>query len=249
MMEGASGSEDGLRPTGTPVLLLEVKNLEAGYGRTTILRDVNVAIPSGGIVALLGPNGAGKTTFLRTVSGFIPPKFGTISLFGEDVTGLAVHKRFDRGLCHIPEGRGVFRSLTVRENIVMQSVKKQEDVALERAMTSFPILGKRLTQRAGTMSGGEQQMLAMAAAYVRSPRLIMVDEASLGLAPLVVEEIFGFLERVCASGTALLLIDQFANRVLPLATSTYVMNQGRIVFAGPPETLREGDLFARYVGQ
>jgi branched-chain amino acid transport system ATP-binding protein len=242
----------GSAPTGGHVTgsqtALEVSELEAGYGRTVILRGVTLRVPLSGAVALLGPNGAGKTTLLRAISGFITPTRGSVHLFGEDVTKAEPHRRFRKGLCHVPEGRGVFRSLTVRENIIMQSTKRAEAEAIDRAVTAFPILGRRLGQRAGTMSGGEQQMLAMAAAYVRNPRLILVDEASLGLAPLAVDEIFGFLGRVTSDKGALLIIDQFATRVLPMVVTAYVMQQGRIVFGGSAEALSEGDLFAKYIG-
>ena len=227
---------------------LDVQGLEAGYGRTTILRGVSLTVPAGEIVTLLGPNGAGKTTFLRAVSGFLPVAKGSVSMFGGDVTKLAAHRRFERGLCHIPEGRGVFRSLTIRENLVMQSKKGEEEHALERATTAFPILGERLHQHAGTLSGGQQQMLAMAAAYVRDPRLILVDEASLGLAPIVVDEIFTFLERITAEGSALLIVDQFVTRALGMATTGYIMRRGEIAYSGPARELLDGDVFSEYLG-
>src|SRR3954454_407110 len=180
-----------ITPQSSP-LALEVTGLTSGYGATTVLRDVSLTVAAGGVTALLGPNGAGKTTFLRTVSGFLRATAGTVKLEGADITRMASHRRFAAGLCHIPEGRGVFRGLTVRENLAMQAGKGNESDAIERASTAFPVLGRRLTQRVSTMSGGEQQMLAMAVAYVRSPKLVLVDEASLGLAPIIVDEIFEF---------------------------------------------------------
>jgi branched-chain amino acid transport system ATP-binding protein len=227
---------------------LEVRGLHAGYERTTVLRDINITVPASQVTALLGPNGAGKTTLLRAISGFLPCQKGSISLFGEDVTRVSAHRRFVRGLCHVPEGRGIFRSLTVRENLVMQSAKGTETQAIERATATFPILGSRLNQPSGTLSGGQQQMLAMAAAYVRNPRLILVDEASLGLAPLIVDEIFAFLTKVTESGTALLIVDQFASRALGMATNAYVLRRGEIAYSGTARQLLDGDLFSRYVG-
>jgi branched-chain amino acid transport system ATP-binding protein len=227
---------------------LELRGLETGYERTTILRDVSITVPTSQVTALLGPNGAGKTTLLRAVSGFLPCHKGSVSLFGEDVTRLSPHRRFARGLCHVPEGRGIFRSLTVRENLVMQSKKGAEGEAIERATATFPMLGQRLKQQAGILSGGQQQMLAVAVAYVRDPRLILVDEASLGLAPLIVDEIFAFLQRVTAAGTALLIVDQFATRALGMATTAYVLRRGEIAYSGSARGLLDSDLFSRYLG-
>jgi branched-chain amino acid transport system ATP-binding protein len=231
-----------------PPAALEVRGLEAGYERTTVLRDVTLEVPAGQVTALLGPNGAGKTTLLRVVSGFLRPTAGSVRFFGEEVTSVAPHQRFERGLCHIPEGRGIFRSLTVRENLVMQARRGTEAEALDRATAAFPILGERLGQQAGTLSGGQQQMLAMAAAYVRNPRLILVDEASLGLAPLVVDSLFGFLEKLTREGCSLLIVDQFAHRALSMATAAFVLNRGEITFAGSARQLLAGDVFSRYLG-
>jgi branched-chain amino acid transport system ATP-binding protein len=244
-MSSTARTADG---TDTPVPALQVTGLHAGYERTTILRDVTLTVPAGQVTALLGPNGAGKTTLLRAISGFLPCQKGNITLFGVDVTKMSAYRRFLKGLCHVPEGRGIFRSLTVRENLVMQSKKGAEDKAIERAMATFPILGERLNQQAGTLSGGQQQMLAVSAAYVRDPRLILVDEASLGLAPLVVEEIFVFLGKVTEDGTALLIVDQFATRALGMATTAYVLRRGAIAYNGPARQLLDSDLFSHYLG-
>jgi branched-chain amino acid transport system ATP-binding protein len=149
---------------GTGRAALVVDGVTAGYGQTTVLRDVSLTVPAGAAVALLGANGAGKTTLLRAISGFLPLSRGAVHIAGVDMTTARPHRRFAAGLCHVPEGRGIFRSLTVRDNLVMQSVKGDERDAIERAVSAFPILGDRLTQQAGTLSGGQQQMLAMAAA-------------------------------------------------------------------------------------
>jgi branched-chain amino acid transport system ATP-binding protein len=227
---------------------LQVDGLSSGYGRTTVLRDVTLQVPAGGVAALLGANGAGKTTLLRTVSGLLPVAAGTVRLHGEDVTRMRAHRRFAAGLCHVPEGRGVFRGLTVRENLAMQAPKGGVDEALARAAEAFPVLGRRLGQQAGTLSGGEQQMLAVAATYTRSPTLVVVDEVSLGLAPLVLDEIFTFLKGLPAGGTALLIVDQFATRALALADVAYVLRRGSVSYAGSPRDLQDADVFREYVG-
>jgi branched-chain amino acid transport system ATP-binding protein len=222
--------------------------VESGYGDTVVLRDIDLVVPASSVVGLLGPNGAGKSTLLKTVSGVIRPTRGTVLLYGEDVTAAPVHQRSRAGLCHIPEGRAIYRSLTVRENLRMQALKGREAEAVERATEVFPILGERLGQQAGTLSGGQQQMLAMAAAYVRDPTLVLVDEPSLGLAPIVVDTLFERLEVLRASGTALLIVDQFVQRVLDLADEVHVLNQGRLDFSGTPAALSSTDLFQRYLG-
>jgi branched-chain amino acid transport system ATP-binding protein len=235
-------------PVTTAHPALEITGLETGYQGTTVLRDVTLTVPAGEVTALLGPNGAGKSTLLRAVSGFLPATRGSVKLFGQDVTKQAVHRRFASGLCHVPEGRGIFRSLTVRENLIMQSHRGQEAEAIERAASAFRILSERLGQVAGTLSGGQQQMLAMATAYVRNPRLVLVDEASLGLAPLVVDEIFEFLQRLTEEGASLLIVDQFVTRALDMASTAYVLRRGEIVYSGSARQLLDGDLFSHYVG-
>lgn len=227
---------------------LELRDISGGYGHTTVLRGVSITVPAASVTALLGPNGAGKTTLLKTVSGLLRPTSGTVVIDGEDVTKLSPFRRTARGVCHIPEGRGIFRSLTVRDNLIMQSAKGSEGDALERATEVFPILGNRLQQPAGTLSGGEQQMLAMARAYVQKPRLILVDEASLGLAPLIVGSIFEFLHQLAQEGVALLIVDQFVTRALAMASTAYVLGRGEITFAGSAQELADRDVFKEYLG-
>jgi branched-chain amino acid transport system ATP-binding protein len=240
---GAAPSEPGGRAAA-----LEARGVSAGYGSTRVLWDVSITVPKGEAVALLGPNGAGKTTLLRTLSGFLPVSAGSVHLGGEDVTKRRSHRRFAGGLCLVPEGRGVFRGLTVKENLILQSAKGKEREAIDRATSAFPILGQRLGQRAGTMSGGQQQMLAMAAAYVRRPDVVLVDEASLGLAPIIVDEIFTFLRGLVEAGSSLLVVDQFVSRALALAETAYVLRRGRIVHSGPAAALADTDLFQTYMG-
>lgn len=232
-----------------PPPAVELRGISSGYGSTTILRGIDLEVPSGAIHCVLGPNGAGKTTLLKTVSGIIRPTAGSVHLDGIDMTQQAPHRRCEKGLCHIPEGRGVFRTLTVRDNLRMHVPPgRPHDDAEERAAAAFPVLGERLDQLAGTLSGGQQQMLALARAYLCDPKLVLVDEASLGLAPLVVDEIFASLEQLAAEGCALLLVDQFVDRALALATHAHILNRGEIVFSGTPAELRDGDLFSRYLG-
>jgi branched-chain amino acid transport system ATP-binding protein len=245
---GITGRLNGSESDDTPSAALELDGVTCGYGRTVVLRDVSINVPAGRVVALLGPNGAGKTTLLRTVSGFLQPSSGTVRLFGHDVTHAAAYRRFDRGLCHIPEGRGVFRSLSVKENLTMQARKGEEPAAIAKAVEAFPILGRRIGQLAGTLSGGEQQMLAMASAYLREPRLILIDEASLGLAPRIVDQIFAFMERIASEGAALLMVDQFAARALAMADQAYVLSRGSITYAGSPSALSEQELVKHYLG-
>jgi branched-chain amino acid transport system ATP-binding protein len=227
---------------------LAITGLTAGYGRTTVLRDVSVTVAPGTVTALVGPNAAGKTTLMRVASGLISPTSGTVRMAGKDVTSLPSHRRARDGFCLIPEGRAVYKSLTVRENLLMQVPKGQVEQAVESAAASFPILGKRLHQKAGTLSGGEQQMLALTAAYVRNPSLILVDEVSLGLAPIVVDLIFEFLTEVAGRGAALLIVDQYVTKALGMADHAYVLRRGQIVFEGEPAALLEGDLFEQYLG-
>ncbi|MBJ7507615.1 MAG: ABC transporter ATP-binding protein [Ilumatobacteraceae bacterium] len=227
---------------------LSLKGITSGYGTTTIVRNIDLNIEAGSVTALLGPNGAGKSTLLKTMSGLIRPMSGSVMIDGHDVSSLAPNKRANLGLCHIPEGRGIFPSMTVKENLELQAKPGEQSIAIEKGIAAFPILGERLMQRAGTMSGGQQQMLSMARAYTQNPRVILVDEGSLGLAPIVVDEIFSFLAGVAAAGAALLIVDQFVARALALATSAYVMTRGEIVFAGTSAELQRSDVFERYLG-
>ena len=228
--------------------MFALENVTAGYGDTTVLRDVSIEVPAGEVAALLGPNGAGKTTLLRVASGLLRPRHGRVLLSGADVTRRSPNQLVKRGLCHVPEGRGVFPSLTVRENFSLQSPAGKQAESIERAVSAFPRLGERLDQVAGTMSGGEQQMLALARAYVQSPTIILLDEVSLGLAPKIVDEIFEFLAALRATGASLLLVEQYVNRALAIADRVYLLNRGEVAFSGDPSTVDEASLFEQYVG-
>ena len=227
--------------------MLELTGVRAGYGGATVLRGVDLVVPDGSVAAMLGPNGAGKTTLLRVASGLLAPSAGTMTLDGEDVTGEAPDRLVRRGVCHIPEGRGVFPSLTVRDNLRVFA-EPGDDEGIARAIDAFPRLGERINQVAGTMSGGEQQMLALARATVRMPRVVLLDEVSMGLAPRIVDEIFEFLGRLAAQGCSLLLVEQYVEKALAVADVVYVLARGEISFAGDPAELEGEDVFAKYLG-
>jgi branched-chain amino acid transport system ATP-binding protein len=228
--------------------MLVLEGVTAGYGGTTVLRDVDLTVPDSSVVALLGPNGAGKTTLLRVASGLLAPWKGRLLIDGEDVTGRPPHELAGRGVCHVPEGRGVFPPLTVAQNLELFSPPGQERESRERAVEAFPILGDRLNQVAGTMSGGQQQMLALARSYVTNPHVVLLDEVSMGLAPIIVDEIFEFLERMAKQGTALLLVEQYATKALAIADYVYILGRGSVTFAGDAAELEGEDVFQRYLG-
>jgi branched-chain amino acid transport system ATP-binding protein len=228
--------------------VFELCNLTAGYGTTTVLRDVSLVVPAGSVVALLGSNGAGKTTLLRAASGLIPAR-GRITLDGKDLSGHSPHDFARAGICHVPEGRGIFRSLTVRDNILLQAGSGSVADAIDRAVSVFPILGQRLGQIAGTLSGGQQQMLALARAYVTQPKVVLLDEVSMGLAPVVVDEIFDFLGRLAGEGTSLLIVEQYVTRALKLSDYVFLLNRGQVGFAGEPAELDVDELFTSYMGR
>ena len=228
--------------------MLEIESVTAGYGDTVVLRDVSLSVPDATVVALLGPNGAGKTSLLRAASGLIKPMSGQVTLAGEDVTGRKPYYMSRKGLCHLPEGRGIFPSLTVRDNIILQSPKGTESASIDKAVEAFPVLGSRMRQFAGSLSGGEQQMLALVRTFLSEPKIVVVDEASLGLAPLIVNRIFDTLKRIAESGVCLLIVEQYVTRALELADSVYLINRGQIVFSGPANEVQGDDLFERYLG-
>ena len=227
---------------------LELRNVTAAYGDTVVLRDVSLVVPSGKVVALLGPNGAGKTTLLSVVSGLLRARRGAVLVDDEDCTGAGPEERVGRGVCHITEGRSVFPGLTVADNLRMFAPRGGADNAVERAVSAFPRLGERLGQLAGTMSGGEQQMLALSRAYAQQAPLIMLDEVSTGLAPIIVDEIFEFLGRLAAEGHSLLIVEQYVAKALALADIVYVLARGRMVFAGQLAEAQDTDILAHYLG-
>jgi branched-chain amino acid transport system ATP-binding protein len=217
--------------------LLEAEALELAHGAVVVCRDLNLSVGAGEIVTLIGGNGAGKTTTLRALAGVLAPRRGRIRFAGEDVTRLPSHERVRRGIALVPEGRRVFPQLSVRENLEMGGFKHRGDAArlrrlIERAYAWFPRLDERAAQRAGTLSGGEQQMLALARAMMSEPTLLCLDEPSLGLAPLVVQEIFRTVRAINAAGTSVLLVEQNARYALETATRGYVLQTGAIIASG-----------------
>jgi branched-chain amino acid transport system ATP-binding protein len=229
--------------------MLELQNVTAGYEGHTVLRDVSIKVPDDSVVALLGPNGAGKTTLLRVASGLLVASSGRLVLDGEDVTGASTDQLARRGVCHVPEGRGVFPTLSVRDNLRLQAPVDLDAAMIDGLGEVFPRLIERLDQTAGTMSGGEQQMLALAHAYVASPTVVLLDEVSMGLAPRIVDEIFVYLRDLAARGVALLLVEQYVARALALADYVYILRKGRIEFAGEPNELGGQAILASYLGE
>ena len=229
-----------------PNLLLRVEHLELAYGEVSAVRDVSFEVAEGEIVTLIGANGAGKSTTMRGVAGAMLPRKGRIVFDGKDVTRLPAHARAAAGIALVPEGRRVFPALTVRENLEMGGFKyrrdrRKVDSLIERAMQSFPRLRERASQPAGTLSGGEQQMLALARALMSEPRLLCMDEPSLGLAPIVVHDIFRSIRAVNAAGTSVLLVEQNARYALETASRGYVLQTGAIIAAGPCAELKQDE--------
>jgi len=229
----------------TPVLTLE--GVTARYGSTTVLRGVDLAVQPGQVVALLGPNGAGKTTLMRTVAGLVPTSGGTIRFNGAEVTRRAPHLRARAGLCLIPEGRGIFPSLTVRENLRLQGSAAQRRETQDRIVEACPGLGARLGAPAGRLSGGQQQMVALGRCLVTNPSVVMLDEVSMGLAPLVIDEIFEALDGLARTGVALLLVEQYVGRALAMADSVYVLTRGRVGWSGSPAQITAEEIMQRYL--
>ncbi len=230
------------------VPLLELRSVRAAYGRIEVLHGVDLVLPEGQVFALLGPNGAGKTTTLSVCSGLMAPTGGGFYIAGRRMNGAAPDQLARSGVCTIPEGRGVFPNLTVRENLQMMtfggvSLADVEAVAYAR----FPRLAERRTQLAGTMSGGEQQMLSMARGLATNPALLLLDELSMGLAPLIVEELYEIVAQIAAEGVSILVVEQFARTVLGVADIAAIMLHGQIVRVGPPHEL-EDELSAAYLG-
>ena len=228
---------------------LEIDDLHVSYGGMKALSGVSLMVPDGAVVALLGPNGAGKSTTLRAISGLVRSEHGRIRVRGQRVERRSAHAIARMGVVHVPEGRGIFPSLTVQENLEMSSYAVGKDVdPVEGASRLFPALGSRLRQLAGSLSGGEQQMLSLARALLSKPKLLMVDEISMGLAPIIVEQLFEALRERAAGGTSLLLVEQYIDAALSLADYVYVLDKGRVVDVGEPEDVRQGALVSAYLG-
>ncbi|MDN2697651.1 ABC transporter ATP-binding protein [Janthinobacterium sp. SUN073] len=237
--------------------MLTIHNLHAAYGKVEVLHGISLEVPKGKLVTLIGSNGAGKTTTMRAISGMLKPKSGTVTLGGKDVTGLDSHKIARAGLAHSPEGRRVFSSMSVTDNLLLGAfprftrARPKGDIKgdLDKALELFPRLKERRDQLAGTLSGGEQQMLAMARAVMLNPEVILLDEPSMGLAPILVEEVFRIITRLKGEGVTMLLVEQFAAAALNVADYGYVLENGSISVHGPAESLKtDPKVIAAYLG-
>ena len=233
--------------------MLSITNLHAGYGKIEVLQGISLEVPKGQVVTLIGSNGAGKTTTMRAISGMIAPREGKVMLGDIDITGRESHRIARLGLAHSPEGRRVFARMTVRENLELGAFTRTSGAEFaedfERVLAIFPRLRERLTQKSGTLSGGEQQMLAMARALMSRPRLLMLDEPSLGLSPILVQTIFRVIREINERGTTVLLIEQNARQALGIATRGYVLEVGKIAFEDTAANLMASEAVrAAYLG-
>ena len=231
--------------------LLQVEDLVTAYGKIEALKGVSLTVKEGSITCLLGPNGAGKTTLMMTIAGILRPKAGTVAFSGRSIAGQPPHEIVTAGIALVPENRLVFPNMTVLDNLRAGAYQRKDDFAadVERLFTRFPRLKERSTQLAGTLSGGEQQMLAVARALMSRPKLLLMDEPSLGLAPLVVEEIFRIIADLHRDGTAIFLVEQNAHMALKVAQHFYLMEQGKVSFSGDPGSLAEDEVIRRaYLG-
>lgn len=229
--------------------LLELHDVSVSYGGVRALSGVSFSVPEGCVVALLGSNGAGKSTTLRTISGLVRPEAGTITFEGERIDRAPAHAITRRGILHVPEGRGIFPSLSVKENLLMADYAlHMASDAVAEGTRLFPALGSRLDQFAGTLSGGEQQMLALARALMMRPRLLMLDEISMGLAPLIVSQLFEAVREMAERGVTILLVEQYVEAALELADYAYLLDKGRVVDIGEPDDLRDAGLLTAYLG-
>ena len=232
--------------------VLSVKNLEVSYGTIPALHGIDLDVDKGEIVTLIGANGAGKTTTLRTISGLLKPRNGSVTFNGKDITGVKPHVITARGISHVPEGRGIFANLTVHDNLELGAYLRKDKVQkeeFERVYTLFPVLKERIKQNAGTLSGGEQQMLAISRALMAKPAVLLLDEPSLGLAPQMVQTIFRVIREINAEGTTILLVEQNAHMALVTAHRGYVMETGRITLTDDTKALLASDRIKKaYLG-
>lgn len=234
--------------------MLEIKNLEVYYGMIQAIKGISFDVKEGEVIALIGANGAGKTTTLHTITGLLPAKTGTITFEGQDITKVPGYKIVSKGMAHVPEGRRVFAQLSVLQNLRMGAYTRKDKNEIEETLQSvykrFPRLEERQNQMAGTLSGGEQQMLAMGRALMSHPKIILMDEPSMGLSPIFVNEIFDIIKEVSASGTTVLLVEQNAKKALSIADRAYVLETGRIVLEGKAGDLLNDDSIKKaYLGE
>lgn len=234
--------------------MLEVKDLQVSYGMIQAIKGISFEVNQGEVIALIGANGAGKTTILHTVTGLLAPKAGKIMFEGQDITKIPAHKIVSMGMAHVPEGRRVFAQLSVYDNLKMGAYTRKDkneiEESLEMVYKRFPRLEERKNQMAGTLSGGEQQMLAMGRALMSKPKIILMDEPSMGLSPIFVNEIFDIIQEVSASGTTVLLVEQNAKKALSIADRAYVLETGTIALAGDAKVLMNDDSIKKaYLGE
>ena len=234
--------------------MLEVKDLEVYYGMIQAIKGISFEVNKGEVIALIGANGAGKTTTLHTITGLLSPKKGSVMFEGKDITKIPAHKIVSMGMAHVPEGRRVFADLSVYENLKLGAYTRKDKENLNKDLESiyerFPILAERKNQSAGTLSGGEQQMLAMGRALMSKPSIILMDEPSMGLSPILVNEIFDIIESISKSGTTVLLVEQNAKKALSIADRAYVLETGKIVTSGKASELLEDDSIKKaYLGE
>ena len=234
--------------------MLEVKDIEVYYGMIQAIKGVSFEVNEGEVIALIGANGAGKTTTLHTITGLLSPKKGSVIFEGQDITKVPAHKIVSLGMAHVPEGRRVFAELSVYQNLKMGAYTRKDKAEIEETLqlvyTRFPRLEERKNQLAGTLSGGEQQMLAMGRALMSHPKIIVMDEPSMGLSPILVNEIFDIIKEVSASGTTVLLVEQNAKKALSIADRAYVLETGRIVLEGDAKELLNDDSIKKaYLGE
>ena len=234
--------------------MLEVKDLEVYYGMIQAIKGISFEVNKGEVIALIGANGAGKTTTLHTITGLLSPKKGSVMFEGKDITKIPAHKIVSMGMAHVPEGRCVFADLSVYENLKLGAYTRKDKENLNKDLESiyerFPRLAERKNQSAGTLSGGEQQMLAMGRALMSKPSIILMDEPSMGLSPILVNEIFDIIESISKSGTTVLLVEQNAKKALSIADRAYVLETGKIVTSGKASELLEDDSIKKaYLGE
>ena len=234
--------------------MLEIKDLEVYYGVIQAIKGISFEVNQGEVIALIGANGAGKTTTLHTITGLISPKKGSVVFEGKDITKVPAHKIVSMGMAHVPEGRRVFAELSVYENLKMGAYTRSDKNEIEESLANvykrFPRLEERKNQMAGTLSGGEQQMLAMGRALMSRPKIILMDEPSMGLSPILVNEIFDIIRSVSESGTTVLLVEQNAKKALAIADRAYVLETGRITMSGNAKDLLEDDSIKKaYLGE
>lgn len=233
--------------------MLEVSGLTAAYGPIEAVRDVTFSVEKGKIVTLIGPNGAGKSTILNTLSGIIAAKSGSVVFKGRNITRMSAHRRVSEGIVQVPEGRQVLAGMTVRENLELGGYRRPRNEVsadIDRMISYFPILGDRVNALAGSLSGGEQQMLAIARGLMAHPKLLLLDEPSLGLAPLIIDLIFKFLVNLRDGGQTILLVEQNARLALEVSSHAYVIESGKLVLEGPSQQLRSDPAIVRtYLGQ